>query len=215
MVNSKLLWGPQIDNLISSASSKLGLLRRTCHFTTNKRQKRSFYLAIVRSLFEHCSVIWGPQHASHIAKFDMIQKRATKWIDGHPFAHYSEEEFLNKQREHNLLPMKMRFRFNDLKLFYQILNGLVPIELPNYITPVEVSQARYTRRTAAVIEGSDTTSLSCSIVPTIDTFRNSYFYRTMRLWNSLPVSVRQTSCISSFKHDLLKLLWSPDTVWPD
>ena len=215
LVNSKLLWGPQIDSLISSASSKLGLLRRTCHFTTNKRQKRSFYLAIVRSLFEHCSVIWGPQHASHIAKFDMIQKRATKWIDGHPFAHYSEEEFLNKQREHNLLPMKMRFRFNDLKLFYQILNGLVPIELPNYITPVEVSQARYTRRTAAVIEGSDTTSLSCSIVPTIDTFRNSYFYRTMRLWNSLPVSVRQTSCISSFKHDLLKLLWSPDTVWPD
>ena len=168
IINTKLLWGPQIDNLISNASSKLGLLMRTCHFTTNKRQKRSFYLAIVRSLFEHCSVIWCPQHATHIAKFDAIQKRAIKWIDGHPFVSYTREEFLIKQRQYDILPMSLRFRFNDLKLCYQIVNGLVPIELPNHITFAEASRARYTRNTAPIIEGSDTTTLCCSAVPSCD-----------------------------------------------
>ena len=57
IIHSKLLWAYHANNLTSIARSKLGLLMRTCHFTTNKRQKRSFYLTIVKSLFEHCSVI--------------------------------------------------------------------------------------------------------------------------------------------------------------
>ena len=67
IIHSKLLWAYHANNLTSIARSKLGLLMRTCHFTVilrsfNKRQKRSLYLTIVRSLFEHCSVIWSPQH---------------------------------------------------------------------------------------------------------------------------------------------------------
>ncbi len=215
IINTRLLWGSQIDALISNASSKLGLLMRTCHFTTNKKQKRSFYLTIVRSLFEHCSVIWSPQHASHIAKFDAIQKKAIKWIDGHPFVSYTNEEFMLKQREYDILPINLRFRLNDLKLFYQILNDQVPISLPPYITYAEASQSRYTRNTAAVIEGSDTTTLISSIVPSCDVFSNSYFYRTMKMWNSLPADVRQTEGISAFKSKLIEYLWTADTSWPD
>ena len=109
----------------------------------------------------------------------------------------------------------MRFRLNDLKLFYQIVNSLVPIDLPYYITFAEAGQTRYTRRTAAIIEGGDTTTLSCSIVSNSDVFSNSYFYRTMRLWNCLPVDVRQASGISLFKSKLMECLWSADVDWPD
>ena len=56
-VNSRLNFNEHCHKLLSKASSNLGLLRRTCHFVADRRQKRSFYLAIVRSLFEHCSVI--------------------------------------------------------------------------------------------------------------------------------------------------------------
>ena len=122
-MNYRLGWGQQIDELITRASSKLGLLMRTCHFPTNKRQKRSFYLAIVRSIFEHCSVIWCPQYASHSMKFEAIQKKAIKWIDGDPFVSYTEEEFTNKQRQYDILPMNLKFKYNDLKLLYQIVNA--------------------------------------------------------------------------------------------
>ena len=215
IITTKLYWSLHIDNLIAKASSRLGLLMRTCHFTTNKKQKRSFYLALVRSIFEHCSIVWSPQQASHIAKFDMIQKRAIKWIDGHPFECYAKEDFVNKQRLYNILPMELRFRLNDLKLLYKIVNSQVPINLPDYITFLDNSRTRHTRRTAAIIDGDDTTTLHCSIVPTCDAFKNSYFYRTMLIWNKLPLSVRQASGISSFKTKLIEYLWSADRDWPD
>ena len=65
-------------DFLAVTNSKLGLLRRTCHFTIDKKQKRTFYLTIVRSLFEHCSALWSPQYPSHIRKFEAIQRRAIK-----------------------------------------------------------------------------------------------------------------------------------------
>ena len=85
IIHSKLLWAYHANNLTSIARSKLGLLMRTCHFTTNKQQKRSLYLTIVRSLFEHCSVIWSPQHKNLISKFDMIQKEGYQMDRWPPF----------------------------------------------------------------------------------------------------------------------------------
>ncbi|MCP4456783.1 MAG: hypothetical protein GY816_01955, partial [Cytophagales bacterium] len=106
LVNTNLTWGPHYDMLIMQASSKLGLLRRTCHFTADIRQKRSFYLAIVRSIFEHCSTIWSPQYASHLSKFEAIQRRAIKWINGEPFSSYSDEKYALELRKLTILPMK-------------------------------------------------------------------------------------------------------------
>ena len=49
-VTSKLLWANRCDSLAKNANSKLALLMRTCHFSTNKKQKRAFYLTVVRSI---------------------------------------------------------------------------------------------------------------------------------------------------------------------
>ena len=59
-VNSKLKWSEQCKALLTKANYKLGLIKRTCAFTNNSTQRRSLYLALVRSQFEHCSVIWRP-----------------------------------------------------------------------------------------------------------------------------------------------------------
>ena len=92
-VNTKLNFGAHCNALVVKANSKLGLLKRTCHFTANKRQKRSFYLAIVRSIFEHCSAIWSPQNSTYIEKFSVVQRRAVKWSYGEQFASYSDGLF--------------------------------------------------------------------------------------------------------------------------
>ena len=41
----------------------LGLTKRTCHFVFDRGKRRSLYLALVRSNFEHCSIIWRPVNA--------------------------------------------------------------------------------------------------------------------------------------------------------
>ena len=136
-VNTRSTWGSNCDIIVKKASTKLAILKRTCHFTIDKRQKRSFYLAVVRSLFEHCSAIWAPQYANHINKFAAVQKRAVKWILGEDFSSYSDEEFAQKQRSLNILPVNLKFLYNDLIIFYKIVNGIVPVSLPDYITVVK------------------------------------------------------------------------------
>ena len=111
--------------------------------------------------------------------------------------------------------MELRFRLNDLKLLYKIVNSQAPISLPDHIAFLDNSRTRHTRRTAAIIDGDDTTTLHCSVVPKCDAFKNGYFYRTMLIWNKLPVTVRQANSISSLKTKLVKHLWSADKEWPD
>ena len=60
IVNSNFSWVEQHNQLINKASQMLGLMKRTCHFVVSNHRKRTLYLAMVRSQFEHCSPIWRP-----------------------------------------------------------------------------------------------------------------------------------------------------------
>ena len=96
---------------------------------------------------------------------------------GQCFEHYSEIEYFNKQKEFDILPIKMKFYLN-------------------------------------IIEEKDIlTSVTCSVKPTFDSFRNCFFYRTMKRWNFLPYDLRQDVKLSRFKRKLI--LWASDTDWPD
>ena len=214
-INTRLTWGAHCDAIVAKATSNLALLKRTCHFATDQRQKRSFYLSVVRALFEHCSVIWSPQSATHINKFVAVQRRAIKWILGDQFRSYSDEEFEQKQRSLNILPIKLKFIYNDLVMFYKIVNGIVPISLPDYISIIQPEDTRYTRSSALIHDLTDTSSYQCNVPINNDIFKNSFFCRAIRVWNSLPETVRQTERISLYKPMLLRYIWSPDTVWPD
>ena len=208
----KLLWKEQCDKLVCKGNSQLGMLMRTCHFTMNKKQKRTFYLTIVRSIFEHCSIIWRPKSTNQIASFDAIQKKAIKWINGRRFDHYSDLEYFNKQK---YLPMKFKFVLHDLIMYYKIINLLIHIKLPEHFTFVEADQVRYTRQTAAIINNVDKTLIKCNIRPTGGRFRDCFFYQTMDLWNRLPSHIRQVTNVSIFKVKLTTFLWGADTDWPD
>ena len=69
------------DYLYSRANQRLGLLKRTCHFVDSTPKRRILYLTMVRSIFEHCPVVWRPSSDSAVCKLESIQKRAVKWIN--------------------------------------------------------------------------------------------------------------------------------------
>ena len=60
LVTAKMSWDAQIDYIYSKSSSRLGLTKRALHFLNCPKQKRSFYLGVVHSLFEHCVQVWRP-----------------------------------------------------------------------------------------------------------------------------------------------------------
>ena len=79
-ITQKLSWTKNCQELVSKANQRLGLLKRSCSFTKNPKKRRTLYLAMVRSIFEHCSPIWSHATAVSIDKIEAVQKRGIKWI---------------------------------------------------------------------------------------------------------------------------------------
>jgi len=109
-----------------------------------------------------------------------------------------------------VLPLSKRFDLNDLVLFYRVINELIPLKLPNYLTFFD-GQSRL--RSCHL----DSLSLVSSTKPRTNSFltttqnsslNKSFFYRTHLLWNKLPYDLRAIDSFSKFKINLIKFLWS-------
>ena len=55
LVNGKLNWNSHHSEILSKAVNQFNLLRRTCHFVKLASKRRTLYLTLIRSLFEHTS----------------------------------------------------------------------------------------------------------------------------------------------------------------
>ena len=227
IVTSSLSQNEQCLQIYNKSSSKLGLLKRVCHFTKSVQQRRALYLAVVRSQLNHCCVMWRPTSDTMINKLERIQKRAVKWILNEEDHHYNDIEYLSRLRDLDLLPLKYLFTLNDLIIFHKIFykHNDYCVELPSYLRPYEVEERRRLRTTvtaptylndcetsitdfSAMREMSlDSKSLKCTIVPKCSQFRSSYFFRTHLLWNYIPLDVRSELCPLKFKKLLLLHLW--------
>ena len=75
IVTNRLNWDIQQATIVSKANKQLGLLMRICHFVKNYDQKRSLYMALIRSLFEHCGEMWAPNTIIADQNFEPIQKK--------------------------------------------------------------------------------------------------------------------------------------------
>ena len=76
VMNKTLNFTEHCDMFYSKANQRFGLLKRTYHFVNNINMRKSLYLSIVRSIFEHCPYIWKPSSKSVISKLESLQKRA-------------------------------------------------------------------------------------------------------------------------------------------
>ena len=156
-----------------------------------------------------------PQRPRWRSREETIKRLETYNSAGRKFDHYKDNEFFDKQKELDILPIKFKFFLNDLALFYKILNSLVSIKLPGHFIILQGDRVRCTRTTSAIISQNDTTLMKCNIRPNCESFKNCFYYRTMVMWNRLPCNIRQTARISLFKSKLTKFLWTADNDWPD
>jgi hypothetical protein len=208
IINSKLSWVEHCASIISKANNQLGLVRRTCYFMNDKNERRALYLSLVRSLFEHCCQVWAPQDCNSVNAFDLLQRRAVKWILKESHISYSDEDFLIKQRELDILPMKNKFIFSDLTLFHKIIYETVQIKLPNYVIRIEAQDIKHaTKSNILISKGTDQLKFKCNTLPKINAFKNCFFVRTLKQWNELPLTLREIVCPDKFSLALKDHLW--------
>ena len=209
--------------MIQSLHSNQFISKSKIYF--NQKQKRAFYLAIVRSLFEHCSVVWRPTAETTINKLENIQRRAIKWILSEEGHHYNDLEYTKRLKDLDLLPLNKKFEYTDLVVFYRIFHNLSVNKLPLYLQPLDeedtLSRLRPVINPPTHMTGQDginklssmranqldRLSLKCSVKASSPAFKSSFFFRTHLLWNVLPLGIKEATTPGEFESKLKHHMW--------
>jgi len=207
-INNKLTFTKHHQATISKASQKLGLIKRNCSITTCPVKRKTLYLSLVRSNFEHCSTIWRPISDAQVGKFVKLQKRAVKWILNENFSRYSDLVYSQKLMSLKILPMDLKFKQNDLVIFHKVYYDNSVIKLPSYIHRQSDNDTTVFQRPTRLHNEYDMYKVKSSINPKVNSFKNSFFYRCHLEWNKLPLELRSIENPIHFKVSLIKFLWS-------
>lgn len=182
-INTKLSWDAHIDNVCAKAYKKLCFLRRklgSCDWTV----KLAAYRTLVRPVMEYASFVWDPYLKKDIDKVERIQRLRAQFIFS-DFMHLSSvSEMLNKC---GLEPLECRRRIARLIFLYKLYNNESGLNKELYILPPPQRSAR--------LNHSKTVR---PYAPKNNTFKYSFFVRTVDDWNSLPSDCVHAPTSSSF-----------------
>ena len=186
-----LSWKPHIDRISKKANSMLGFLRRNLR-SCSEDTKAKAYFSMVSSNLEYCSSVWNPHHKKQVEKLEMVQRRAARYTTSRFGYTSSVESMLQHLQWESLESRRTKIQ---LTLFYKVVNNLIDIPEANYLIP-STSRTRSAHK-----------KKYRHFSPDSDSFKFSFFPRTVPVWNSLPATVAEAPSLVSFKEGLSTLLF--------
>ena len=164
--SSKLDWGSYIVSIAKAASKKIGALICSMKFLSPEIALY-LYKSTIRPCMEYCCHVWAGAPSCCLQLLDKLQKRISRTAG--PSLAVSLE------------PLAHRRNVASLSLFYRYYFGICSYELAELV-PLPYSRGRSTRYSDRLHDFSVTIP-RCNK----DVYVNSFFSRTARLWNSLPM----------------------------
>ena len=201
VISNRFSFNDHHKEILSKAVNQFNLLRRTCHFIKNKQKRKTLYLTLIRSLFEHGSQIWNPNGSTTGCRFENFQKSCIKWILHEQFVPYHEIDYLRKLVDLKILPLEQKFILPDLMIFHKFVFKHIPLELPNEV----VHQRSCTRSNT---NSSTRFQLVNDITIKNKTFSKSFFVRALSHWNRLPEYCRDICEPAKFRAHIMEHFWS-------
>ena len=187
-LQNDMKWDTQVSHATSKASRILGLIKRNLYHCS-EQLKTTAYTCLVRPLLEYGSTSWDPYTKAHCYQLERIQRSAARFVKRNYARTEGTVTKLLKELEWQTL--EERRSCARLTLMYKIVNQYVDIPSDPYLTPVTRQGLRR--------KNSSTYQLPhCRI----NTYKNSYFPRTITEWNNPPESIVQANTINSFKRQL-------------
>jgi hypothetical protein len=190
IVSSKLTWDTHINNCVTKANKRLGLIKRCVGYEVSNKAKLLCYKSLVRPLLEYGTMLWSCNSRKTLIRLESVQRRASKYILNNFISEYDVR--LNACE---LLPLTLRRDFLDCLFLYNNLHGLVD---SNILNLVSFNQNRG--------RNNDDLMLNHKRVH-LETCRNFYINRITNLWNSVPYELRsieltESGYNTSFKNNL-------------
>ena len=173
----------------AKAHSVLGIIKRSLGFDAPSNVKRLLYITNVRSILEYCSLVWSPYQFKYISQIEKVQRYATKYI-----VNYADLSYKERCLKLNLLPLCYRREILDLCFLFKCIQKGDTSLFHNYFTKIQNNRSNLRSSSKGLLfSKSMTKSLS---------FHSLFFNRVVRLWNVLPLSIRNEQSMNSFKRQL-------------
>ena len=192
-ITDSLSWSTHIEQTCVKANRVLGLIKRVCgRDIIDETTRKLMYITLVCPILEYASSLWSPYTAKHHRLLENIQRRATRFIMNYPDRDaYPYSERLIKLK---LLPLEYRRESRDLILFFKIRSGLINANFNHLVFPIT---SRYMTRHYHPSNFRPITTHTQLY------FIQSFFPRSIKLWNNLSSELKQAKTIKTFKHSLL------------
>ena len=142
--------------------------------------KFQLYVSHVRSILEYCSPLWSPTNVKDILLLERVQRHASKYI----LNNYSDMSYAERCIKLFILPLC--FRREIIVLFYKYLHNYVDYDFSSYFELVGSSHSLRSSNEGPLLKLPRVKTIALQV---------SYFYRIVRLWNSLPRHIREASSV--------------------
>ena len=186
-LDHRLTFNEHIDSITKKATSVLNICRRNLHMCS-KPTKELAYKAIVRPLLEYASPAWNPHTLRNINKLEQVQRRAARFTLNY-YQYGSSAGLTDKiQQELKWPTLQHRRAQNDLITFYKIRNNHIKMPLPSSVQPSPLHPHKYLH-----IQGLHSSA-----------YINSFYPRTIRIWNHLPLNIIQSPSPDAFTSNVAK-----------
>ena len=192
--SSKLDWGSYIVSIAKTASKKIGVLICSMKFLSPE-VALYLYKSTIRPCMEYCCHVWAGAPSCYLELLDKLQKRR-----------YVETDIqicrtVGPSLAASLEPLAHHRNVASLSLFYRYYFGRCSSELAELV-PLPYSRGRSTRYSDRLHDFSVTIPRCYK-----DVYVNSFFPRTAKLWNSLPIECFPlTYNLSGFKSRINRYL---------
>ena len=184
-LSSNCKWCYHINNTCQRATKRIHILRKLKYLLSRSHLSK-IYKTYILPILEYACELWDDCCIRDTQKLECLQLEAARIVTGLPI--YSSAESLYFETGWSKLEDRRKSR--KLNLFYKIENNMAPTYLSDCLPTTIGETVTYNLR-----NNDDYRTQRCRL----QTSSKSFFPSTIKLWNSLPDSVKSLPTFSKFK----------------
>ena len=186
--SSNCTWSEHIKLITRTAWQRINMLRGL-KFKLKRKYLENLHIGFIRPLLEYINTVWGNCTTEEINQLESVHTEVGRFITG-AIKYCSKAKMFQDLHWESLADHRRKHR---LLLFDKMVHKMTPEFLSSLFPPYIHETNRYNLRNA-----NDIQSIHAHTV----LFHNSYLPATVRDWNFLPLEVRQSESLSTFKKHL-------------
>ena len=188
-ITETLSWKTHILNVKNKANKTLGFIKRNLHICPEKVKKQA-YTTLVRPTLEYGCAAWDPYRQYQINSLESVQRRAARFVTR---THGREPGCVTRALNHlQWQTLEHRRKISRLNLLHKTLHGMVAIKIPPYVQHKPVQKTRKSHPLKLLPLQSN-----------CDTYKFSFWPRTIKDWNALPNEMLNITDSNRFKSSLI------------